>query len=118
MKNTHTPGPWQRHKSESDGCGYMITVPHHSGLGHLANVYSEENSRLIAAAPDLSAFAKECAGDDGYLLAQIATFLGGVMDNATLNSAAKNVGEGYYRTLLELSEKSRAAIAKATGETP
>ena len=90
----HTPGPWQRHKSESDSLGYMITVPHRSGLGHLANVYSEEDARLIAAAPDLLAVAIDALG-----------FMQDVVrDHSIADTKTENA--------------LRAAIAKATGEAP
>ena len=52
---TITPGPWQVHASPTKALGYMIT---RAALGpgggiHIGNVYSEDNARLIAAAPQL-----------------------------------------------------------------
>lgn len=59
-------------------------------------------------------FAKLCGGDDGYQLSQIASFLGGILDNANINATARAVGEDYYKILLGLAEENRAVLAKAT----
>ena len=73
---TTTPGPWQVHASPTKALGYMIT---RAALGpgggiHIGNVYSEDNARLIAAAPEmltaLRALVEECryraTRDDTY----------------------------------------------------
>lgn len=58
----------------------------------------------------LANFAQQCAGSDGYLLNQIASFFGGVMDNASINAEARKVGEEYLRKLHELGALNREAL--------
>lgn len=66
MKTTHTPGPWytginddDSDKVFQDGSGVAIM----SG-GRRSQAERDANARLIAAAPDLLAFAIECARAD------------------------------------------------------
>lgn len=94
MSAHHTPGPWQMHKDPSRQIGWNVTVPHPSGLGHLANVYDEANARLIAASPDMLAALRRVVlhAEQGRLIPEHAS-----------------------AQLLEISDAARAAIAKAEG---
>ena len=46
----HTPGPWLCHPYVLDGETFIFN---NSGTEHIADVVSEANAQLIAAAPDL-----------------------------------------------------------------
>lgn len=71
-KATHTPGPWKWYWREEDGkanCGvFWEKLPGHAYAVARAPQYEkwaqwEANARLIAAAPDLLALAKQYASE-------------------------------------------------------
>ena len=75
MKTTkHTPGPWKWDESwgaivTNHPNGHKLVCPmwtgcDRRGLGHEVVAEDMANARLIAAAPDLLAFARECARAD------------------------------------------------------
>lgn len=66
-----------------------------------------ENSRL-----KLLEALKRTGGEDGYLLGQIATFIGGLADAYSLKNAPKNIAEDYYEKLHALCEKNLVVIAE------
>lgn len=88
----HEPGPWIL-----GGCsGRMIATPSgYVGDGFIADVDTLENARLIAAAPELLSIAQRWAAIDG---------------------GAWHV-ERHAREKAELLAETRAAIAKALGES-
>jgi len=66
-KTKHTPGPWNTITTVHEDL--YITAPHHNNhsvalVQTAFNLPAEANARLIAAAPDLLAFARECARSD------------------------------------------------------
>lgn len=90
----HTPGPWtQGHTEEGKACVWLDGhVEPDSGMGSVGtwiDCNTEENARLVAAAPELlEALQRLLAQDDN--------------------------GEDE----IWVRNKARAAIAKATGEQP
>lgn len=95
MTNKHTPGPWRSDFLEQ-GNGPLsgsFLVHDHDPMNPLAVAYSEENARLIAAAPELLKALKDCEARLDLL-----------------------VESGRYKMLDAVAaENARAAIAKATG---
>lgn len=92
--SAHTPGPWF--------IGASLGIHTNNGMPYIANVPTgrgdkqrEANARLIAAAPELLAFAKwamgQLCGDSG-------------------------TGESYWEQFQEF-RKGKSAIAKAEGKT-
>lgn len=104
MTTKHTPGPWTMHPRFSDGaevrsiaqvawCGAAAAYGE-SGNQNIDAAEACANARLIAAAPDLLAV---CEGLVAWWKAD------GISGNATLDA---------------LSDKARAAVAKAKGTKP
>ena len=93
METKHTPGPWMFDATlKGDGSfgGSYIVSNNAKKTWPLAEVYREDNARLIAAAPDLLEALKA-------LVADLKPYMGqGRMDDKIRNAIA--------------------AIAKATGE--
>ena len=93
METKHTPGPWMFDATlKGDGSfgGSYIVSNNAKRTWPLAEVYREDNARLIAAAPDLLEALKA-------LVADLKPYMGqGRMDDKIRNAIA--------------------AIAKATGE--
>ena len=119
----HTPGPWiaitgmaspgwKIYQDVSEGDAVCQCFDKNNS----AFLNAGPNARLIAAAPDMLAELRETHGEDGYLLAQIATFIGGLADVSHLSGSARTTAEEYYAKLHALSDRGRAVIAKATGQ--
>jgi hypothetical protein len=96
LQGKHTPGPWEVKRSGS-GYPYQVHAPNGNHVKDVTRWASisvpslpegEANARLIAAAPDLLAIVRAV---DGHHAIPADSHLG---------------------------ERIRAAIAKATGETP
>jgi len=69
MKTTHTPGPWH-YVDCGEGLHAIHDQPDKRGRHEqLATVYTKDNARLIAAAPELLAALEElvlrCDGEEG-----------------------------------------------------
>ena len=101
----HTPGPWGAIKLNSaplgawavNAPGYCGKAPlvcalEHSKSGPILHAESEANARLIAAAPDLLATLQELRESANYW--------------------------SEYDVPLGIVDRIKAAIAKATGDTP
>ena len=101
----HTPGPWEPIKLNSaplaswavNAPGYggrspLVCGLEHSKGGPILHAESEANARLIAAAPDLLATLQELRESADYW--------------------------SEYDVPLGIVDRSKAAIAKATGDTP
>ena len=92
MTTNHTPGPW----TATGKLGLLVAKEFDDGRRlAVADTWSAENARLIAAAPELLAFAAR------------------VED--VLEYYNENKGVTRDNALCELYELARAAIAKATG---
>lgn len=114
----YTPGPWIAEAGGLIGLGAPV-IASVAGTEHVAWITRGlpgggwPDAHLIAAAPDLVHELIKSGGEDGFLLAQIATFVGGMADAYRLTGDAKETAERYFDVLHRLSESHRAAIAKA-----
>lgn len=108
MSVMHTRGPWNTNNQ-----GYILDqhgqyVPIISPF--IVDAYEGDpeaiaNSRLIASAPDFLNFIEDAGGKDGFLLSQVATFIGALADCYGLTGTARQQAEEYYEKLHELSEQ-------------
>ena len=117
--------PWEAVPSHLEGLCRVMPVDHtnstcpvvvvdHSRDGDEATRLSAiPIARLIAAAPDLLEVVEVLSGEDGFLLDQIATMIGGMIDGGRFGGLSAQIAEGYITTLRCASEGARAAIAKA-----
>jgi len=99
----HTPGPWELVSLSGFGSPFSIRMAYHSDNPNASkthygvqSVRTREDARLIAAAPDLLAVAKECLE-----LAKLAGDLTG--------------GRGDDDYVFGIEDRLNAAIAKAEG---
>lgn len=97
-KAQHTPGPWT---IEAPSKGSIVPIIHGADYSEVASVFADEgedqrnaNARLIAAAPELLAFAERVT--------------------ATKVLAADN--DALLKGWMDMIAAARAAIAKARGE--
>ncbi len=94
----HTPGPWALHADHAINGGHQIW-----GDGCLvADVATDANARLIAAAPDLLAALEGCRAA-----------------LATLSGPRRDLADWHRQNVARLATAevaARAAIAKATGQ--
>lgn len=98
MTTKHTPGPWYEHSHRQIGpaAGIVCEVWSAIGWGNVAINEADANVRLIAAAPDLL---------EALILLEAEMVASG-------NAQATDFG---WKPAIE---KTRAAIAKATGAQP
>lgn len=108
MSAQHTPGPWMTYPREFEHYEYGVratpgTICVMPGWKMHADLAEQQkkNLLLIAAAPDLLEVLIEMVADDAVAIAD-----------------ATAMGIPFPPEFLVTYEKARAAIAKATGETP
>lgn len=91
MSTKHTPGPWEAIQKGGINAPWNVNVPHLSdtdSMKYVAGAFGrtgkeqEANARLIAAAPELLAFAQMVAGG-GYDMADIMTEARALIAKAT-----------------------------------
>ena len=83
MSTKHTPGPWET--TRQSGITYVWQAGTETAVAKVyadVNEDSEANARLIAAAPELLAFAQIVAGG-GYDMADIMTEARALIAKAT-----------------------------------
>ena len=73
------------------------------------------STTITGSAEDLVKALKLNTGQDGFLLAQMATFLGGLLDASKARGMTKEIGEGYVKMLMAMHDTNREALAKAEG---